>query len=151
MTTIRSCLLVPPPAGKDSVFHSVSGASLLLVTQPDHAHFAGSLLALWTADGLPAHPRRSEILFAGREHDNGWRETDAAPRCDPARHRPHDFLTLSPADRIEIWRRGVHRYSGARPYAALLIHQHAVELHRSLEHAKRFLRSTSVVQSEAQQ
>src|SRR5262249_53740757 len=69
------------------------GRELRLVTQPDHAHLSGELLSLWRADGLPAHPRRAETLFAGREHDNGWREADAAPRWDAAAGRPRDFLT----------------------------------------------------------
>ena len=70
------------------------GAASSVITQPDHAHFSGELLSLWRADGLPVHPRREELLFAAREHDNGWREADAAPRWDAARGRPHDFLTL---------------------------------------------------------
>ena len=58
------------------------GASLVLVTQSDHAHFAAELLSLWRLDGFPDHPRRDDILFAVREHDNGWREEDAVPRLD---------------------------------------------------------------------
>ncbi len=106
------------------------GPDLLLVTQPHHAHFSGALLALWTADGLPDHPRRADLLFAAREHDNGWRETDAAPRCDPE-GRPHDFMSLPAAERIEIWQRGTSRFAGSHPYAALLITRHARELHRN--------------------
>ena len=64
------------------------GATLLLVTQPDHAHLSGELLSLWRAGGLPENPRRADLLFAAREHDNGWREADAAPRWDAARGRP---------------------------------------------------------------
>jgi len=105
------------------------GSELRLVTQPDHAHLSGELLSLWRADGLPAHPRRAEILFAGREHDNGWREADAAPRWDAAAGRPRDFLSMSPADRIEIWERGTARFAGGHPYAALLIVHHAQALH----------------------
>ena len=105
--------------------------SWLLVTQPDHAHFAGELLALWRGDGLPRHPRRNDILFAGREHDNGWREADAAPRWDGERARPHDFLSMPWPARVEIWERGTARFAESRPYAALLIVRHALNLHRS--------------------
>jgi hypothetical protein len=98
------------------------------ITQPDHAHFAGELLALWRADGLPDHPRRTDLIFAAREHDNGWREADAAPRWDAERGRPHDFLTLSRRERIAIWERGTRRFAAARPYAALLITRHALSL-----------------------
>lgn len=105
--------------------------SWLVVTQPDHAHFAGELLALWRGDGLPEHPRRDDILFAAREHDNGWREADAAPRWDGERGRPHDFLSMPWGDRVAIWERGTARFAGSRPYAALLIVRHAWNLHRS--------------------
>jgi hypothetical protein len=107
------------------------GPSLLLVTQNDHAHFSGELLSLWRGDGLPDHPRRDDILFAAREHDNGWREADSAPRVDRESGEPHGFLSLPAADRIEIWRRGIRRYRELRPYVALLIHQHALTLHAS--------------------
>ena len=102
-----------------------------LVTQPDHAAFAAELLSLWRAEGVPDHPRRADLLFAVREHDNGWREADAAPYWDPERHRPHDFLTLPRPARIEIWERGVARFAGSHPWAALLITRHARRLHRN--------------------
>lgn len=102
------------------------GSSLRVITQPDHAHFSGELLSLWRADGMPAHPRRQDLLFAAREHDNGWREADAAPRWDAERGRPHDFLSLPRRERIEIWERGTCRFAAERPYAALLITRHAL-------------------------
>ncbi len=104
------------------------GSSLLLVTQPDHAHLSGELLSLWRAGGLADHPRRDDLLFAAREHDNGWREADAAPRWDAGRGLPHDFMTLPRQDRIELWERGACRFAAARPYAALLITRHARNL-----------------------
>jgi hypothetical protein len=103
-------------------------SSFLLITQPDHAHLAGEILSLWRADGLPDNPRREEILFAAREHDNGWREADAAPRWDAERGRPHDFLTLPAGERIAVWERGVCRFAAERPYASLLIARHALNL-----------------------
>ncbi|HKI03920.1 MAG TPA: DUF3891 family protein [Thermoanaerobaculia bacterium] len=105
-------------------------SSLLLVTQTDHAHFSGELLSLWRAGGLPAHPRREDLLFAAREHDNGWREADAAPRWNGGRGLPHDFISLSTPERIEIWERGTCRFVHERPYASLLIARHALNLFR---------------------
>ena len=102
---------------------------LRIVTQSDHAHLAAEILSLWRADGLPENPRRPDVLFAAREHDNGWREADSAPRVDPESGRPHDFRSLPAGPRIEIWRRGTERYAGSRPYAALLICRHARALH----------------------
>lgn len=105
------------------------GDKLRLVTQNDHAHFAAEILSLWVTDGLPEHPRRPELLFAAREHDNGWRETDSAPFCDKATGRPHDFMSLPRDERWRIWRRGPRRYARREPYAALLITRHARALH----------------------
>lgn len=104
-----------------------------LVTQPDHAHLAGEILSLWRADGLVDSPRRGDVILAGREHDNGWREADAAPRCDVA-GRPVDFVSMPREQRIEIWERGTMRFLTRCPYAALLIVRHARELHRDRRH-----------------
>lgn len=99
------------------------------ITQPDHAHLAGELMALWRRDGLSKHPRRSEILLAVREHDNGWREPDSAPHLDHVRQRPHDFLSLPLGERLAVWPRAVDRYADRHPYAALLIAHHAEALY----------------------
>jgi hypothetical protein len=104
------------------------GERLRLVTQPDHARFAAELVSLWREDDLPRHPRRDDLLFAVREHDNGWREADAAPSWSSAAGRPHDFLSLPDAERLEVWRRGTARYAAQRPYAALLVTLHALAL-----------------------
>lgn len=100
----------------------------LVITQPDHARFSAELLSLWRP--LAGHPRRQELLFAVREHDNGWRETDAAPHWDAEHGRPHDFLSLPRTERIELWQRGTARFAREHPYASLLIAKHAVRLHQ---------------------
>lgn len=107
---------------------AAEGYQYLMITQPDHARFSAELLSLWRP--LADHPRREELLFATREHDNGWRETDAAPHCDPERGRPHDFLSLPREERIELWQRGTARFAGEHPWSALLITRHAVRLHQ---------------------
>jgi Protein of unknown function (DUF3891) len=106
------------------------GPDLLVITQTDHARFAGELLSLWRTDGVADHPRRDDLLFATREHDNGWRESDAAPTLNPDTGRPHDFLTLPRGERNEIWARGPARFEDKRPYAALLITLHGLAVNR---------------------
>ncbi len=109
----------------------VEGAGdLLLITQPDHARFAAQLISLWRRRELREHPRRDLLIAAVREHDNGWREADAAPRIDRSTGRPHDFRSLPAEPRRRLWRRGVERFSGEAPYTALLAAQHSWELHR---------------------
>lgn len=110
------------------------GGTLRVVTQPDHAFFCGELLGLWRADGLPDHPRRGDLRFAAREHDNGWRELDASPRVDPASRAPADFLHLPAELRRDLWRRGTTRYP-SRPYASALIARHALQLFRGVSRA----------------
>ncbi len=105
------------------------GPRLLLITQSDHAFFAAELLSLWRGFGLPAHPRRDELLLAIREHDNGWREVDAAPSVAQETGRPQDFVALPRESRIELWIRGTSRHASERPYAAALITRHALALH----------------------
>ncbi len=107
------------------------GRAWRLITQPDHAFFAAELLALWRTDGLPEHPRRADLLFATREHDNGWRELDASPPVDRERHVPRDFLSIPWPLRREIWARGTRRYAAERPRAAILIVQHAQHVVRA--------------------
>lgn len=104
---------------------------LRLITQNDHAAFAADLLKLWRSDGAPEHPRRRELLFATREHDNGWRETDSAPFCDRESGRPYSFTNLPAAEKIRIWHRGPRRFREGEPYASLLIAHHAQNIYRS--------------------
>ena len=112
------------------------GRAWRLITQPDHAFFAAELLALWRTDGLPVHPRRADLLFATREHDNGWRELDAAPAVDPRNGIPRNFLSQPAELRQEVWSRGIERYMNERPAAALLIVQHALNLFRDAAAAR---------------
>lgn len=107
------------------------GSRLLVVTQNDHAHFSGEMLALWRADGLPDHPEREALLFAAREHDNGWAEIDSAPMSHSETGRPLDFMAISRQTRWRIWRLGTLRHTEREPYGALLIVRHALHLHRS--------------------
>lgn len=109
---------------------------LRIVTQPDHARVAAEMLSLWRGDGLPEHPRRDDLLLAVREHDNGWRETDAAPRVDPETGAPYGFLDLPDEPRRELWLRGALRYADERPGAAALITRHGIGLHEDRRAAR---------------
>lgn len=103
------------------------GSSQLLITQPDHAGQAGDIMERWHADGFPDSPRRSSILLAIKEHDNGWCEVDAAPIVDGT-GRILDFMAAPDTIRRDIWPRGVERLA-ATPYAAALVAQHALHVY----------------------
>jgi hypothetical protein len=105
-----------------------TASSLLLIAQPDHAVLARQIMERWQSGGLPAEPRRASILHAIEEHDNGWREVDAAPVLDVASGRVLDFVTI-PADiRQTVWPRGVTRLA-EDPLAAALVAQHAIHIY----------------------
>ena len=107
-----------------------SGSQLLLVTQPDHAALAGTLICAWQSDGLPTSARREAIVLATRAHDDGWEEEDRLPIVDRASGRLLDFIN-APADvRQRVWPRSVMRLSET-PYSAALVAQHAMSVYRS--------------------
>jgi len=97
--------------------------ALQLITQPDHAALAGEIMQHSVA--LAEHPRRSSILLAVAEHDNGWTEPDAAPLLDPATAIPFDFISAPIDIRQGVWPRGVARLAHD-PWAAALVAQHAI-------------------------
>jgi Protein of unknown function (DUF3891) len=100
----------------------------LLITQPDHAALAGRIMRQWFADGFRSSPRGAEILRAIDEHDNGWRDVDAAPLVDPAAGNILDFIHAPDDVRQAVWPRGVGRLAHT-PYAAALVAQHALEIY----------------------
>jgi hypothetical protein len=107
--------------------------ALILITQPDHAVLAADLVQHWVADGFPASPNRRLILLAIEEHDNGWREVDAAPILDAATGRLLDFIAAPAETRQGVWPRGVERLAHS-PYAAALVAQHALHIYRRYRH-----------------
>jgi hypothetical protein len=100
----------------------------LLITQPDHAALAAAIMRQWSADRFQGSPRRADILVAIAEHDNGWREVDAAPLIERATGRVLDFIHAPDAVRQGVWPRGVERLADT-PYTAALVAQHAIEIY----------------------
>lgn len=104
------------------------GNSLLFITQPDHARLAAEAIAHWQLDGFAEHPRRSRILRATEQHDNGWIEEDEATHVD-SEGVPLDFVAVPAPVRQQIWPRAVARMMPEDPYAAALIAQHAIAVY----------------------
>ncbi len=104
------------------------GDRIRVVTQNDHAALAADLLGLWRYGGIADHPLRQEVLWATREHDNGWRESDASPlpRTD---FGIVDFRGIPDPLRQEIWLRGTARSIEQNSLAGALIAQHNLDLH----------------------
>jgi hypothetical protein len=97
-----------------------------LITQPDHAHLARSIMEHCAA--LRNHPRRADVLLAIGEHDNGWADEDASPSVDPKSGAVIDFVNASLWVRHTVWPRGVARLAD-RPFAAALVAQHAITVY----------------------
>lgn len=92
---------------------------LVLIDQEAHARLTGDLAAR-----LPFPvPHHAAFVAAARVHDNGWRETDAAPTIDE-RARPHTFNNV-PDDRYEqLWRRGIERAAAVDELVGLFVGLH---------------------------
>ena len=112
---------------KSAVIIRASGGELLLIQQIDHAALAERLIAAWQPGDLKASPRRDEILFATRRHDDGWIDEDAAPLVDSESGGLLDYVHAHDDVRRGIWPRGVERLSPF-PYAAALVAQHSLHL-----------------------
>jgi hypothetical protein len=102
-----------------------AGNAVHLITQPDHAHLARTIMERCAA--LAGHARREAILHAINEHDNGWTEEDAAPIVNPATGQIADFIGVPIEVRHRVWPRGVGRL--ADPWAAALVAHHAVTVY----------------------
>jgi len=102
------------------------GDRLQLITQPDHAYLARRVMGHCAP--LAVRARRSEILYAIAEHDNGWTEEDASPRVNAATGQLVDFVSAPASVRQKVWPRGVARLADD-PWAAALVAQHAITVY----------------------
>ena len=112
---------------KSAVIIRASPDELLLIQQVDHAAVAERLIAAWQQGDFKESPRRDEILFATRRHDDGWIDEDEAPLVDSESGGLLDYVHAPDDVRRGIWPRGVERLSPF-PYSAALVAQHALHL-----------------------
>ena len=105
-------------------------SGLTVITQHDHAAMAADLLALWREGGIAAHRQREVILWATREHDNGWQESDAAPLVGHGGNLL-GYRSVPASLRREIWLRGCQRYTDNEPLGSWMIIEHGRQLHQS--------------------
>ncbi len=104
-------------------------SSLQLITQPNHAALAATLLDLWDDEHFPDSPRKASILHAIAQHDNGWAEVDETLVVDPATGRLLDFVELPDRFKRETSWNGIERLA-TDPYAAALVAQHRLHVYR---------------------
>jgi hypothetical protein len=105
------------------------GDSFLLITQPDHAYLAQTIVAAVRTEAPLSGNDRRTILYATREHDNGWTEVDALPTVDPSRGRPCDFMAGPASVKHELWLRGITRVAKTNTLAGALVAEHALTVY----------------------
>lgn len=103
--------------------------SLLLITQPDHAQLAETIVAGIRTETPLNGAARHTILTATREHDNGWAEVDANPTVDPATGRPSDFMSGPAPVKHELWLRGIARAAKDDNVVGALVAEHALTVY----------------------
>jgi hypothetical protein len=103
---------------------------LVLIRQTDHAVLAGDLARHWGNATFAVPFPRDPLVFAADHHDDGWLVWEAAPRIDPATHRPYQFTGLPIAEHVGFYRVGIARVLERDPYAGLLTVMHLAGLYQ---------------------
>ena len=106
------------------IVHPV-GDSAEIVMQVDHSLVAGELAELWS--GL--EPRDS-MLVAAALHDCGWRVWEAAPRLDPRRARPENFLDVEIDLHLQFYATAIAEVTARDRYAGMLVAKHLTGIYR---------------------
>ena len=97
---------------------------LTLVTQPDHAAFAGWLAEHWGNEQFVIPAPREALLTAATHHDDGWFELDGRPMYNAQRQRPAHFIELPLTDTVGPYGRGVESVYARDPHAGALVSMH---------------------------
>ncbi|MCI0454611.1 MAG: DUF3891 family protein [Candidatus Dadabacteria bacterium] len=96
----------------------------ILINQHDHAELSGEIMRHWGNDKFTKPVPYDEVIFAIKEHDNGWKEWDSTPEVNHENQYPKNFLEMTSLEQTEIWRRCFKRHSEEHPYASALIALH---------------------------
>src|SRR5687768_8556541 len=89
----------------------------LLISQVDHARLAGDLAAAWGNETVPGLPLAEWLVPAIRDHDEGWRNWEAAPTVtDEGRPRP--FTEMPAAEAAAIWDVSIEVCASGAPSSA---------------------------------
>lgn len=105
------------------------GSQLVLIRQTDHATLAGFLARHWGNEMFRRPEPFASFCLAAAEHDNGWTEWEMNPEVDPVTFTPYSFVSISTAEHMELYRRGIERVVKADHYAGLLVSLHCAYLY----------------------
>lgn len=104
-----------------------AGDSFLLITQVDHATFAGVMAEQLGADWMAEPTPRDEVIAAIGHHDGGWPIHDDEPTLN-GHGLPLHVFEINMALATRIWTASVERAAGLGPYAQLLVSLHQLSL-----------------------
>jgi hypothetical protein len=97
---------------------------LVLVTQPDHAAFAGALAEHWGNARFEVPVAREALICAAAHHDDGWLELDGRPTYNAQERRPAHFTELPLTETAGPYSRGVESVYARDPHAGALVSMH---------------------------
>ena len=97
---------------------------LILIRQTEHARLCGLMASDWGASGFAAPAPLEPLVVAAREHDNGWKEWEDAPRLNRETNRPHTYIDIPIDQHLAIYRRGIARVLVHDPYAGVMVSLH---------------------------
>ena len=106
----------------------------LLISQGEHARLSALLAELRLAQLGPSVPPgeratlHEQLHAAILHHDDGWATWDAAPRLDPAHHRPPSFREMQLEEVLPIWTASIEAAAGEGPFAGLTVASHFLAL-----------------------
>ena len=102
-----------------------AGDSFWLITQVDHARFAGLLAASLSANGFTSP--NDDVKAAIAHHDDGWSLHDDRPALND-RGLPLNVFEISMGMATKIWSESVERAAAFGSYAKLLVSLHQLAL-----------------------
>jgi hypothetical protein len=104
-----------------------AGENFWLITQTDHAAFAGQIAEQLGGNGFSPPTPRGEVLQAIADHDAGWPLHDDQPTLND-RGQPLHVFEINMALATRIWSASVDRAMSLDPYSALLVSLHQLSL-----------------------
>ena len=104
----------------------LAGEQFWLITQNDHARFAGVIAACIGGQFALPEPREA-VLEAVSSHDAGWPIHDDAPTLND-KGQPLNVFEISMGLATKIWSSSAERAKAKGPYTALLVSIHQLHL-----------------------
>jgi hypothetical protein len=103
-----------------------AGSCWQVVLQTDHADLSADFGRQWAGSA----GRRDSLILATERHDDGWAVWEQAPRFDPARQRPVNFLDVEIFAHLAFYRAMIAAVSDQDSYAGLLVSMHGAGIYR---------------------